>query len=64
MKVRLELEAVDGRRYLRNLDMSSIPRVGELFETGQEDTLAVVRVVHTPGNSEHDAIVVLRKGQA
>lgn len=64
MKVRLELESTDGRRHLRTMDMSSIPRVGELFETGQEDTLQVVSVVHTPGNREHDAIVVLRKGQA
>ena len=64
MKVRLELEAVEGKRHLRTLDMSSIPRVGELFETGEDDTLAVLTVVHTPGNTEHDAIVVLCKSQA
>lgn len=64
MKVRLELEAAGGRRHLRTLDMSSIPHVGELFETGEEDTLAVVAVVHTPGNAEHDVLVVLRKGDA
>lgn len=64
MKVRLELETKDGRCHLRTLDMGSIPRAGELFETGEDDTLAVMAVVHTPGNREHDAIVVLKKGQA
>jgi len=45
------------------IDLASIPRVGEKFETGDQGTLEVIEVVHTPLIREWDAVVVLKANQ-
>lgn len=60
IKIRLELETDNRRQALRTIEVATVPRVGEKFETGDQGTLQVIEVVHTPLIREWDAVVVLK----
>ena len=62
LKIKLELETGNKRHPFRMIEVTSIPRVGEKFETGDQGVLEVVDVVHTPLIREWDAMVVLKAG--
>ena len=56
----MELEADNKRHPFRTIEVATVPRVGEKFETGDQGTLEVVDVVHTPLIREWDAVIVLK----
>jgi hypothetical protein len=48
------------RQSFRTIEMANLPRVGDRFDTGDQGTLEVVEVVHTPLIRDWDAVVVLK----
>ena len=59
MKVKLMFESEAGKEVI--VGMNALPCVGEQLMVGARQTGEVMQVIHTPTNSAHDAIVVLRK---
>ena len=64
IKVKLELQIGNQRHPFRMINLASIPRIGEKFETGDQGTLEVMDVVHTPLIREWDAVVVLKAAKS
>jgi hypothetical protein len=60
IKIKLELQKGSRREAFRTIEVASVPRVGEKFETGEQGTFEVVEVVHTPFIREWDAVVILK----
>ena len=60
MKVRLKFSGNgEAPKESAVLNMESIPRVGEYLVSGDADMCQVLRVIHTPGLTTQDVVLVL-----
>ena len=60
VKIRLELQHGGKRKFLRDIEAATVPRVGEKLQTG-DLVLEVVDVVHTPLIRDWDAVILLKE---